>query len=113
MRILPHTSFSEGYEPGFIPLNQEEGILEISHPAVCQLQEESKIVAETLILRATLRSIPAQHKEAQIQLISETIPLEGVFLYAGETVAPGYERDIQSSQHQAIVVEYAGVGQGL
>ncbi len=112
MRILPYMPLSEGYEPGFVSLNQDEGVLEISHPAACQLQEDSKIVADTLILRCTIRPLPCHHRETKVHLISENIPLESTFLYDVNTVVPGFERHIENSQWQAIVVDYAGLGEG-
>src|SRR3990167_2144067 len=112
MRILSYTPLSEGYEPGFIGLNQDEGVLEIAHPATFHIQEESKIIADTLTLRCTIRPLHCRHKEMRVHLISENTPLENAFLYDADTVVPGYEEKIENSQWQGIVVEYAGLGHG-
>lgn len=62
MRILPFMPSHEGYEPASAELNQDEGILDISHPSSCVLVEEAKRVAETIILRCVLRPIPLEKK---------------------------------------------------
>ena len=113
MRILPPLSFQEGYEPGSVELNHDEGLLEITHASSVFLQQESKIVAETLILRCTLRPVPLFNKTAKVRLISENELLEEAYLYNEETVSPGYDRPIRQSQWQGIAVEYAGMGQGI
>lgn len=113
MRILPFPSFQEGYEPGSVELNHDEGLLEITNPSSVLLQQESKMVAETLILRCMLRPLPLFNKTAKVQLISENEPLEEAYLYNEETVSPGYDRPIQQSQWKGVAVEYAGMGQGI
>jgi hypothetical protein len=112
MRIQNPYSFPQGYEPGFVPLNQEQRLLDITHPSICTLLEESKIVPETLILRCALHPIPIANKLPKVRLIAENEPLEETFLYEEETVLPGYNREVKSSQWQGIALEYVGIGQG-
>lgn len=113
MRILPFMAPHEGYEPPLAELNQEEGELDISHPSHCTLVEESQIVAETLVLRCTLRPIPLQNKMIHVQLIAEGEALENTLLYDGESIAYGYEWESQDSCWQAIALDYTGVGRGV
>lgn len=112
MRIQNPYSFPEGYEPGFVPLNQEEGILDINHPSSLTWVEESHIIPEILSLRCTLRPIPLANKLPKIRLIAENEALEEVLLYEEDTVLSGYNREIKSSQWQGIALEYVGVGHG-
>ena len=113
MRILPSLPFQAGYEPGSVELNHDEGLLEMTHPSSVLLQQESKIVAETLTLRCSLRPLPLFNKTAKVRLISENEPLEEAYLYDEGTVSPGYDRPIRQSQWQGIAVEYAGMGRGI
>jgi hypothetical protein len=113
MRILPPYSQPEGHEPGFVELNQEEGLLEITGPADCTLMEESKIHAETLILRCRLHPIPLLNKAITVRLISEGESLTEELLYNEDTVSPGYEGDVANSQWKGIALEYVGVGRGI
>ncbi|MBS0272278.1 MAG: hypothetical protein JSR85_06490 [Proteobacteria bacterium] len=113
MRILPFISQQEGYEPSVPELNQEEGVLDISHDAECSLIEESKIAADTLILRCSLHPIVLQNKSIMVQLISEGEPLERTPLYDERSITYGYEREIENSQTQGIALEYTGTGRGL
>lgn len=113
MHILPFISPQEGYEPSAPELNQEEGILDISHNAECSLIEESKIAAETLILRCSLHPISIQNKDIMVQLISEGEPLENTLLYEEKSIAYGYNREIENSQVQGIALEYMGTGRGI
>jgi len=113
MRILPPMPLHEGYEPSSVELNQEEAILDISHPAECDLQEETKIVPETIILRCSLHPIPIRDKTIKVQLISEGEVLDGARLYNEESVAFGYEREVKNSQWQGVALEYTGLGRAL
>jgi hypothetical protein len=94
-------------------LNQDEGMLDITHPADCILVEESKIVAETLVLRCTLRPVPLQNKTIQVQLIAEGEALEQTPLYTEESIAYGYEWESTDSCWQAIALDYTGIGRGV
>jgi hypothetical protein len=113
MRILPFMPLHEGYEPSTPELNQEEGVLDISHDSDCILIEESKIVAETLILRCVLRPIPLENETTHVQLISEGETLDGTPLYDEESISYGYEREVEHSRWQGIALDYAGMGRGL
>ncbi len=113
MRILPIMPRAEGYEPQSVDLNCDEGILDITHPSDCMVVEESKIIAETLILRCFLRPLPLKNKDVKVQLFSEGIKLEEVSLYAKTSIALGYDLDATHAQWEGIALEYAGVGQGV
>ncbi len=113
MRILPLMPLHEGYEPSLPELNQEEGFLDIVHDSGCILREESKLVAETLILRCRIRPIPLDNKTIRIRLISEGDILESTPLYEEESVVYGYEREVGQSQWQGIALDYTGIGQGI
>jgi len=113
MPILPFTSLDDGYEPATPELNEEEGVLDISHPSDCILQEESKIIAETLVLRCSLRPIPLQNKAIHVQLIAEGEVLENAPLYEDESVAYGYGWESESSGWKGIALDYAGIGRGV
>lgn len=113
MRILPFMAPHEGYEPPMAELNQEEGVLDISHPSNCILVEESQIVAETLVLRCALRPFPLQNKMIQVQLIAEGEALEYVPLYNEESITYGYEGESKDSCWQAIALDYTGIGRGV
>lgn len=113
MRILAPSSLSEGYEPGGIGLNHEEGILEIHAPSSCQLEDETDSIPETLILRCALRPVALLHKDMAVQFISENVPLDRALLYERDTVVPGYGREVLSSQWAGIIVDYGGKGQAV
>lgn len=113
MRILPYCSLEPGYEPGFVELNHETGILDITHPSSCVLIEEAQLVACTLTLKCSLRPIPLCDKTSKVQLISEGEPLQETLLYDEEKALEGYEWDVRNSQWQGIAVEYTGIGQGI
>lgn len=113
MRILPFMPPDEGYDPPMPELNQEEGVLDISHPSDCTLIEESKIVAETLVLRCALRPIPLQNKMIQVQLIAEGEGLEHALLYEEDSITYGYEWESKDSCWQAIALDYTGIGRGM
>ena len=113
MRILPFMPSAEGYEPPLPERNQEEGILEISHPADCTLIEETKIVAETLILRCSLQPLPLINKAIKVGLISEGEALENTLLYEKEAIAFGYDQEIENSQWQALALKYTDIGHGI
>lgn len=113
MPILPHIPPDEGYEPQMPDLNEEEGLLDITHPSTCTLIEESKIVAETIILRCTLRPIPLQNKAIQVQLISEGETLNPALLYDENSISYGYTGEIPNSCWQEIALEYTGIGRGI
>ncbi|HUX80527.1 MAG TPA: hypothetical protein VMW10_12410, partial [Alphaproteobacteria bacterium] len=66
MHILPLMPIHNGYEPSTPELNQEEGILDISHESGCILIEESKIIAETLILRCAICPIRLESKSIHV-----------------------------------------------
>ncbi|MBA3813257.1 MAG: hypothetical protein H0X26_02000 [Alphaproteobacteria bacterium] len=103
----------EGYEPPTPELNQEEGVLDITHVAECTLVEESKMVAETIVLRCSLRPIPLQNKAIYVQLIAEGEALEQAPLYQEDAIAYGYEGESADSCWQGIALEYTGIGRGL
>ncbi len=113
MHILPPSFFHEGYEPSSVELNQEEGVLEISHPSECVLIEECKIVPEILILRCVLRPLPLMDKTIKAHLISEGESLKETLLYDPESVNYGYELEVEKSQWQGVALEYAGIGRGV
>lgn len=113
MRILPFLPVDDGYEPSPIDLNQEEGLLDIFQSSDCTLIEDSKIVPETLILRCALRPIPITNKSIHVNLISEGELLTSVCLYDKNTIAYGYEREIEHSQWQGIALDYVGMGRGI
>ncbi|OJW50575.1 MAG: hypothetical protein BGO67_05735 [Alphaproteobacteria bacterium 41-28] len=113
MRILPFMPLQEGYEPSSPELNQEEGVLDISDDSDCNLIEESKIIAETLILRCVLRPIPLTDRTIHAQLISEGEILESTPLYEEESISYGYEREVENSKWQGMAFDYAGMGRGI
>lgn len=113
MPILPFMPLHKGYEPSAVELNHEEGVLEISHPSDCVLIEESKLVAETLILRCVIKPICMKDKTVKVRLISEGEVLEDTPLYEEESLAFGYEKEIKHSQWQGIALEYTGMGRGV
>jgi hypothetical protein len=113
MRILPFMPPDEGYEPPTPELNEEEGVLDITHPGECTLIEESKIVAETIVLRCSLKPIPLQSKAIHVQLIAEGEALEQAPLYEADSVVYGYPWEIPNSCWQAIALEYTGMGQAV
>jgi hypothetical protein len=113
MRILPIIAPQEGYEPSSVERNQEEGNLMISHPAQCQLEEESKLIAEILVLRCVLKPLPLKEKDLKVHLISEEEPLTPALLYDEKSIAFGYDREGKDSRWQAIALEYTGVGHGI
>lgn len=113
MRILPSYSPDPGYEPGFVELNHDEGILDITHPSSCVLLEESQIVANTLTLRCSLRPVPLLDKTSKVQLIAEGEPLQAALVYDEGKVVEGYEGEVKNSQWRGIAIEYAGMGQGI
>lgn len=113
MRILPFMPLNnEGYEPPVPELNQETGVLDITHPAECQLLAESKIGAETIVLRCSLRPIPLQNKNIQVQLIAEGETLNTAALYEDDSILHGYDWESSLSCWQAVSVEYTGLGRG-
>lgn len=111
MKILSWGNVGEGYCPGSIPLNQQEGYLEVGEAGPCQLQEASESFAETLILKCGLHPIPPR-EGTDVQLISEQKPLEPVFLYRKEAVIGPYAREIENSAYQGIAITYSGQGHG-
>lgn len=113
MKILPFRPPDEGYEPFTPELNQEEGVLDITHHGDCTLIEESKIVAETIILRCALCPLSLQDNSISVQLIAEGEFLEQAPLYEEESVAYGYEWESESSCWQAIALNYTGIGRGV
>lgn len=112
MRILPTYPSQEGYEPLAPELNQEEGILEITHPSECTLREEKKLAPKFLVLRCALRPLPIADKTIKVQLISEGEKLEKVPLYESESITYGYEWEVRNTLYQGISLEYAGMGHG-
>lgn len=113
MRILPIMPLQKGYEPPSVRLTLEEGNIIISHPAQCQLEEESKLIAERLVLRCALKPIPLQEKDLKVHLIAEGETLTPALLYEEKSIAFGYDHEGKASQWQAIAVDYAGVGHGI
>jgi|GEM_PF-6851517 len=113
MRILPSYSPDPGYEPGFVELNYEEGILDITHPSSCVLLEESQIVPNVLTLRCSLHPVPLLDKTSKVQLISEGESLQAALVYDEEKVVKGYEEEVKNSQWRGIALEYAGMGHGV
>lgn len=113
MRILPFMPPCEGYEPSPVELNYDEGILDISHEAECTLLEESKIIPQTLILRCSLRPIPLENRHIKVRLISEGEMLEEVVLYDEESVAFGFDLEIENTHWKGIALDYTGIGQGI
>lgn len=113
MPILPFTPPDDGYEPPVPELNDEEGVLDISHPSVCTLVEESQILAETLVLRCALRPIPLQNKAIHVQLIAEGEALDNTNLYEEDSIVYGYEWESSSSCWQGIALDYTGIGRGV
>lgn len=113
MPILPFMLPHRGHEPPVPELNQEEGVLEIIQPGSCTLVEESKIVAETLILRCALRPLPLQNDKINVQLIAEGEALETTPLYEDDSIAYGYERERKDSCWKAIALDYTGIGRGV
>jgi hypothetical protein len=113
MHILPFMPLQAGYEPSTPELNQDEGVLDIFHESDCVLVEDSKIVAETLILRCALRPIPLENKTIHVQLISEGETLENTPLYEEESISYGYEREVENSWWQGIALDYVGLGRGV
>ena len=81
MGILPFMPLQEGYEPPYVELNQEEAILDICHPSECVLLEESKMLAEMLILRCVLKPLHFGDKGIKVRLISEGEVLDDTPLY--------------------------------
>ncbi len=113
MRILPPSKITDGYEPSPPELNTEKGVLDIGSSSECDLIEESKLVAETLILRCTLRPIPYLNQDIKVRLISEGNPLEDVLLYDKGSLTYGYEREFEHSMVQGIALDYTGKGRGV
>lgn len=113
MFILPIMPPQNGYEPRSPILNEDEGILDISDEGECTLHEESKIVADTLILRCSLRPIPLIDKTIKVQLTSEGETLESALLYYEGSIAYGYNREVKSSYWKAIALDYVGIGRGI
>ena len=113
MPILPFMMPPKGYEPPMPELNEEEGMLDIVHPGACTLVEESKIVAETLILRCALRPIILHNDKIQVQLIAEGEALEATPLYEDDSMAYGYEGERKDSCLQGIALDYTGIGRGV
>ena len=113
MRILPFMPFDDGYEPPMPELNQEEGVLDITHPSDCQLIEESKLGAETLVLRCALRPIALQNKDIHVQLIAEGETLNATLLYEEEAIVYGYAWERELSCWHAVALEYTGIGRGV
>lgn len=113
MPILPFMLQEEGYEPHTPELNEEEGVLDITHPSGCTLVEESKSVVETLVLRCSLRPLPLLNHNIQVRLIAEGDALESISLYAEDSITYGYEWDQKESCWQGIALSYTGIGQGI
>lgn len=113
MSILPYTSPHEGYEPQTPELNQEEGVLDISHPSACTIEEESKLVAETIVLRCALRPIPLQNKGIHVQFIAEGDALDQANLYEEGSISYGYEWDWSDSCWQGVALDYTGIGRAI
>lgn len=113
MRILPFMLPCKGYGPTVPDLNEDEGVLDISHPGECTLVEEYNVVAETLILRCALRPIPLQNTIIQVQLIAEGEGLESTPLYEERSLAYGYEWEGKNSCWQALALDYTGIGRGV
>lgn len=113
MSLLPFMPHQDGYEPAMPPLNEDEGILDISNEGECTLHEESKIVAETLILRCLLRPLPIADKTIKVQLIAEGETLENALLYHKDSIAYGYDREVKNSQWKALALDYTGIGHGV
>jgi len=113
MRILPPSRFLPGFEPAQLELNTEEGILDISSPSTCELIDEKKIIAETLILRCHLRPLPLLNKNIKVRLISEGNSLNETLLYDTDSVTYGYEREVELSMWRGIALDYTGLGRGI
>jgi hypothetical protein len=103
----------EGYEPNAPELNEDEGVMDIFHAANCTLVEESKMVAETIVLRCNLCPIPLLNRNIHVQLIAEGETLESAPLYDQNSIAYGYNWDQQESCWQGIGLGYAGIGRGV
>jgi len=112
MHILPFTMPSKGYEPSQPEVNDEEGVLDIVHPAPCTLIEEAKVLADTLILRCALRPLSLQNDKIHVQLIMEGEVLENTPLYEDESVAYGYEWERKDSCWHGVALDYTGIGRG-
>lgn len=106
-------SFSQGYEPPSVELNQEEAVLEIFHPAEGVLRKVMPSAAGILILRCRLVPVALTNTAARVQLTSENETLTSVPLYEDASVVFGYEHEVSISRWQAIALEYAGTGQEI
>jgi hypothetical protein len=104
--MLPHA----GYEPPVPEVNEEEAVLDISHPGRCTLVEDSHFMAETLILRCALRPLPLENPKIHVQLMTDEGPLKPTFLYDEESISYGYEGEILQSCWQGISLDYTGIG---
>jgi len=112
MRILPIMPRSSGYEPQAIDLNQEEATLDITHPALCVLEEESKLFAESLVLRCSLKPLPLQNQALKVQLILEGDPLESALLYDTSSLIPTGHFQGLECQWEGLSLQYEGSGYG-
>lgn len=113
MRILNPYLPPEGYVPGSVELNHEEGLLDIKGAGLCHILEESQTVAESLTLRCELRPLSRLPNPRAVRLISEGELLEEGDLYAEDSVTPEYERSLRLSQWQGVALLYGGVGHGV
>ncbi|EKE09821.1 MAG: hypothetical protein ACD_16C00103G0007 [uncultured bacterium] len=113
MRILPFMPLSEGYDTPSIDLNEDEGILDIFHPAEGHLIKESHVTPEILILRCRLQGVARKPSEIRVQLTAETESLESALLYNESSISYGYDKEVLSSQWQGIALNYAGVGTAI
>lgn len=113
MRILSSNHIDDGYEPSSPELNTEKGVLDIGSSSECDLLEESKIIAETLILRCKLRPLPYENQSIKVGLISEGNPLHDVLLYDKGSLTYGYEREFEHSLFQGVALDYTGMGRAV
>jgi hypothetical protein len=113
MRILPPSTINNGFEPSQPELNTEKGVLDIGSSSECDLIEESKLVAETLILRCTLKPVPYLNRDIRVRLIVQSNPLEDALLYDKGSLTYGYEREFEHSMVQGIALDYMGMGRGI
>lgn len=112
MRILSPTYLDNGFDPSTPELNTEKGVLNIGTEGECNLIEDSKRIADTLILRCKLQPLPYQNQGIIVKLILEGNSLQEVTLYDKESHTYGYEREIEQSMLKGIALNYTGLGRG-
>jgi hypothetical protein len=110
MKIIRKTDDSEGFEPVTPESNSEEGFLQISGSSSIDLLEEGKIVADKIVLRCELKSLPIQDRTIKVGWIKDKQVLSPTLLYEPPSITYGYELEIEHSQIQAMSLEYTGQG---